>query len=228
MNKIEITPTHFSIEASRTTPLLTRVLRLILKIQDLFHSYVVSPLRNSPLSKSNFLVISQRKQLNSSVLVKISNHLTKKHPQVEIQTSFLFPISGVPNLKTDKTLLLIPIVLKGYLENHIVLLAMDKENKKVLFYDSKGWTLEDHAQSRTTGNISLKDIFKTLSTNNNTQGYTLSQNTERVQKDSHNCGVYVARAMHKLSNNEDPLVSPLSFSEADTEAREKLIQDLSS
>ena len=103
---------------------------------------------------SNIVSVISRLQrfqrLDPALFEEYKTQLEKTHPEVVLDTDFLtlrevttdekipqlFDIDDQGN--KQKSLVLIPLVLEGALENHIVLLAYDVKNKIAYYYDSKG------------------------------------------------------------------------------------------
>ncbi|PIS00510.1 MAG: hypothetical protein COT84_07255 [Chlamydiae bacterium CG10_big_fil_rev_8_21_14_0_10_35_9] len=232
-----------NINFGKSTPWHIKLLRIVLKIQDIFHS-AMSSLKTrfrgvkendeKILANRNLKILNNRELLKDDVIREISEVLENSNDKIDINLSRLL-YGFIPTYNLDKPKVLFPITIKGILRNHIVLLAFDKEKKQILFFDSKGYTLQDHFSSQ----LLIQSKFPEVKTVGDLLNYIVStkgldlvnewsivNNTQKIQKDTHNCGVYVADCMKRIAENEEfkgILKAPLSFSEADNSAREKLM-----
>ncbi|MGD2168779.1 MAG: Ulp1 family isopeptidase [Chlamydiota bacterium] len=233
-----------SIDLGKSTPWHIKLLRIVLKIQDIFHS-AMSSLKTrfsgikendeKILANRNLKILNNRELLKDDVIREISEILQDEHEDnIDINLSRVL-YGLIPTYNLDKPKVLLPITIKGILRNHIVLLAFDTEKKQILFFDSKGYTLQDHFSSQ----LLIQSKFPEVKTVGDLLNYIVStknldlvnvwsivNNTQKIQKDTHNCGVYVADCMKRIAEDEEfkgILKTPLSFSEADNSAREKLM-----
>ncbi len=134
-------------------------------------------------------------------------------------------IDRLPELPDlDKELLAIPIVVKGAFRNHVLIVMIDKKNRLIEFYDSKGLTIQDRA-SDTLVNFpkrSIKELMTKICDDYFTADWSLLENQTRHQSDGYNCGVYVSDYLKRRSEGEtfeDIVNNGLSFSEASYSSR---------
>lgn len=157
-------------------------------------------------------------------------------------------LQKLENLQIDTSLLLgqalacdqlrnwvaIPIILKGLFRDHIVTILVNKENKTIEFYDSKGLTIKDQArrelrfpsESLTTLEDHVNAIWETFQAD---ASWTFKENTTRHQTDAYNCGVFVSNFIQRRlsgSTFESIERNGLSFQEACGSAREEMIRTL--
>jgi hypothetical protein len=102
---------------------------------------------------------------------------------------------NLPEATSDK--ILIPIVLKGLVRNHIVAVFFDRETNTLEYYDPKGLSIEDrHSEyllNTAGGRITLNEAIENIKQKyGKEEEYIVThENTHKHQWDSHNCGVYV-------------------------------------
>jgi Ulp1 family protease len=115
-----------------------------------------------------------------------------------------------------------------------VTILVDRENKTIEFYDSKGLTIKDQAsrklrfpsQSLTTLEDHVNQIWKNFGAD---ASWTFKENTTRHQTDAYNCGIYVSNFIQRRLHGEtfeSIQRNGLSFQKACGSARESMIQTL--
>lgn len=133
------------------------------------------------------------------------------------------------------TNLLIPVVLKGLVRDHIVCIYIQRssDNKAVIeFYDSKGLTIADRANETLVNNpsMTLSKLVAQLS-DHYCDGcdVTIKENTTKHQSDSHNCGIYVCQYFKSRINGipADEIQENLDMDYSHTfDWRKEMIEDL--
>ncbi len=140
--------------------------------------------------------LCRQRALTASVLVEYAQEWPRTSSLVQ---DYLHPDEPVSELNLPeeiraKTHICIPIVLKGLFRNHIVAIQVNTRAHTVEYYDSKGLTILDRNDDR------LNTIIRHVM--NQFANYRLTENTDKHQYDSHNCGVYVMNFFRrKIDNN---------------------------
>ncbi len=142
----------------------------------------------------------------------ISQFLNKsKHDDVVIHTLGINSSKNIRNKKpsdmqlANGNLILIPFVYpkKGsFSYDHIVLIAVDKVQKQILYYDSLGLTSDDPTRLEVFAddqNFNMRrDLIEIGNKVFGNEPYEIIENKEPQQKDPFNCGAFVLTAMTRL------------------------------
>jgi hypothetical protein len=129
----------------------------------------------------------------------------------KIQPSKIIPIKSNKN---SPNLIFYPFVYPAknwYSYDHIVLIAIDKKKKEIIYYDAQGLSSDDDQRK----NIFTDDLNFDMRTDLVNLGksffkdekFTISENRNKHQTDPYNCGVYTLSMMESLSKG-------LNFKEA--------------
>ncbi|MCB1119189.1 MAG: hypothetical protein KDK65_04440 [Chlamydiia bacterium] len=110
------------------------------------------------------------------------------------------PAQGITR-KPDNVLLYPYVVEKKgvFSVNHIVLIAVDPDKKKIYYFDSQGLSSDDPKRS-----INLRGELETIGRNlfpNDT--YSIEESRLGLQSDPYNCGAFVMMAMEKFNEGKD-------------------------
>jgi len=164
-------------------------------------------------------------RLDPALFEEYKTQLAKTHPNVLLDTTFLtfnntvkFP--KLPELSEGenaaKSLILIPLILKGVLEDHIVLFAYDVHNQTAYYYDSQGKPIRTSQKRVLRGsNFTLgyfmkkvtdtyENIGKSYSVKNYLNETGIYENTQKHQWNCTDCGIYVFLKMQTLIGRLDP------------------------
>ncbi len=111
-------------------------------------------------------------------------------------------------IEKAKSKVFVPLIIKGRCLHHIVTLYIDKESKSMEYFDSMGLTIMDR-KGKELLNITDENKMEKVATTIASQFdiRVIRENRKKVQRDVHNCGVYVASYIkQKIQGN-----SSLSF-----------------
>lgn len=184
------------------------------------------------------LALSQGKCLTGSHLKAYSDAL--KSEKLQFLDSYVGPscssFSGglpeLPDFESKKTLLAIPIVVKGRFRDHVVIVVVDREQYSIEFYDSKGLTVNDRASDRLAcyPEHTLKSLIEKIWEKYAIEKeWGVKENTTRHQSDGYNCGVYVSNYLKWRVDGElfDPIVANgLTFKQAGSSERSEMVESL--
>lgn len=140
-------------------------------------------------------------------------------------------LPSLPDL--DKDLLALPVVVKGRFRDHVMIVVVDRENKHIEFYDSKGLTVNDRASERLTcyPSQTLKGLINKIWQKYAEEDWSFVENSSRHQSDGYNCGVYISHYLKQRVEGksfEEIAAKGLSFKEAASSERSQMIHSIQS
>ncbi len=135
--------------------------------------------------------------LGKEVVSEYGRFFASKHNDFEFLPDLMFGSSFSKPLN-QKNYIAIPVVLEGSFQNHTVLFFVDTLNKRIEYYDSKGLTIKDRNDPR------LKAALDRVIERYGKEDFTLIENREKHQYDSHNSGVYVMDYFYRRMKGESP------------------------
>ncbi len=133
----------------------------------------------------------------------------------------------------------IPVVLHHLLRDHIVGFYIHPGEHTIEFFDSQGLSICDRGNDLIRGfnnqttllGVAYQILGKCKEKAPSGKPWAFKENTRRMQKDSHNCGIYVRDFFDRriAGKKWDKIQSaPLSFSEANGEKRQALMMAIRS
>jgi hypothetical protein len=168
--------------------------------------------------------LRHRNTIGAGTVVDYGAYLERTYPQ-QLKMDLSFVAGGkAPFIDENIPRIAIPVILEGAFEDHIVLIMINPQAKTLRVYDSKGVSICDHDEpllldpSRNLRHLvyDLERQYQITST---------TENTERHQTDSHNCGVFVLDAIERELN---PALkdTPQTSDAMNTDVRQRMIQNL--
>lgn len=196
---------------------------------------IENPPKEDSILPAAYKQLQQKSTLGISTVIKYTEYLHHQHSdRCLFFTDFLFPKDTVPALpeRGEKDLVFIPVVLHKWPREHIVAVVYDAKKNRVEFYDPKGLTSEDHSEYLSRGkNLRLSDFLKMVAQRYGNKETTLWENTEKHQKDYHNCGVYILDYFERRLQAQTPehiAANGRSFSEVNNGLRAEMLRKLAS
>jgi len=155
-----------------------------IEVQDSNRENAVANLKSDKMLKNNTVV-----QYLEHLGVEYKDHFISSNPKMYDDFT-----NSLPEKPTES--IYIPVVLKGAIRNHIVLITINPDST-VEYYDSKGDSCEGNKKllnfpGKTVENL-IEDISSKYAANS-------KQNTKKQQKDLHSCGVFVLNYIQQREN----------------------------
>jgi len=160
--------------------------------------------------------------------------LLPQNENLAVVTNFMFNAnsSNLPEVDDTKNLIFVPTVLKSGIRDHIVAVVFDREANRIELYDSKGLVALDRDEYVSNQDqLMLIDVLQKVVDQygdaDAAEETTIWENTEKHQKDSHNCGVYVLNYIERRLGGESAeqiAAAGLSFTEVNNSCRDELLR----
>lgn len=147
-------------------------------------SYFMYVATDNQLDTPGIKQLIQTRALQSAAVVEYGQYLESQNPALQFVTQQMFGLV-LPNLQPNKNDVAIPVILKGCVRDHIVMVFVDRRSNVLEYYDSKGLTIQDRNDPE------LNEVLQQALEKYGDANTRLIENTEKHQYDSHNCGVYI-------------------------------------
>jgi hypothetical protein len=114
----------------------------------------------------------------------------------------------------------------GSLEGHIVTAVVDHANKRIEYYDPRGWSFRDRGKEivRACG-VNLSGFMKSTFPQETFKEYSVWQNDRKHQTDTHSCGVLALTWVKERLGATRPDAVQLETAKV-TEYRERLVDEM--
>ena len=163
------------------------------------------------------LALQRRTKLGQPSVTAFCQKLSSRFPGSCLIESFLNGNGGrLPCITDNDRILMIPAVITGRVRNHIVAIAFDRNTNMIKVYDSKGLTVMDREArgDRLLSNpsMSLLELVQLIkSTYGNDQTQVERENTDKHQKNVHDCSLFVSKYFEAMLQGK-----PMTFQDTDT------------
>lgn len=127
--------------------------------------------------------------------------------KIHIIRNFLQP-GFDPVIEASKGILsnekvIIPVVLRGWPRDHIVVMLYDNKDQRLEFYDSQGRVLKDHQSDKVVNTSESLTLLMVVDRLNQILHFReVYENQSHHQEDGYNCGIYVLDYILRRLNGE--------------------------
>jgi hypothetical protein len=169
--------------------------------------------------------LRHKRMIGPTSILEVCTRFRETYSNIHFEPNFMFHL-GSSELESHQTasLVLLPVVLKNGLRDHVVAVVYDRKANRVELYDPKGLTSADRSElARCSVDMRLSDVLQQVAQTYGNKETKLWENSNKHQYDSHNCGIYVLNYFERRLNNETPeqiACKGANFSDANNSLRE--------
>jgi len=141
-------------------------------------------------------VLRKERTLDTLSVSTYGDKLVSQFTQSNFISTYLIPpgrkTPELPQIPEGNLKLMIPVVIKGTLRDHIIAVFFDRRQNTIEIYDPKGLTVMDRMDERPVSdpNTTMPQLIRKIIETYGNSSTTVIENTVKHQYDSHNCGVY--------------------------------------
>jgi hypothetical protein len=188
--------------------------------------------------------LNSRRYLDDRILTYLKGRISSEK-NVQVFTEYVALESSDDILfRENKRFIAVPVALKGPNADHVVCFYIDLDLHTVEYFDSRGLSILDLPNTpldlpNTTANQTLLEFANKLiadsqehckrSNRGGNCPWKVFENTQRMQFDAHNCAIYAYHFFKSRIKGKTWVEiqnKPLSFDEANTGQRKKILKEL--